>query len=199
MKHNMPQLPYAQNELAPRMSAETLSYHYGKHLQTYVYNLNKLVVGTPYEDMPLGDIVRKAEGPVFNNAAQTWNHTFFFDSLSPAPVAMPGELERELVKHFGAVNAFKEKLLGTAATLFGSGWAWLVADKDGRLSVKAGSNAYNPLREGFCPLLAVDVWEHAYYIDYRNRRPDYLEALWELTDWQKVARRLEGTECNVYV
>lgn len=189
MIHNMPQLPYPMEALAPHMSKETLEYHYGKHLQTYVDNLNKLIPGTPFENMPLEGIVCKAEGAVFNNAAQTWNHTFFFESLTPTQAEIPATLKELLVRDFGSVEAFKEEFTKAAIGLFGSGWAWLVADTQGKLSVKAESNAGNPLRQGLKPLLVIDVWEHAYYVDYRNRRAGFVEAFWHLVDWKKVAAR----------
>ncbi|WP_338158141.1 superoxide dismutase [uncultured Phocaeicola sp.] len=189
MTHTMPELPYPMEALAPHMSKETLDYHYGKHLQTYVDNLNKLIPGTPYENSTLEEMVCKAEGPVFNNAAQAWNHTFFFQSLTPAQAEMPASLQEALTRDFGSVEAFKEAFTKSAVGLFGSGWAWLVADAQGKLSIKAESNAGNPLRQGLKPVLVVDVWEHAYYIDYRNRRAAFVEAFWKLVDWEKVAAR----------
>lgn len=189
MIHNMPQLPYPIEALAPHMSKETLEYHYGKHLQTYVDNLNKLIPGTPYENMPLEEIVCKAEGAVFNNAAQIWNHTFFFESLTPAQTDMPDVLKEKLTRDFGSVEAFKEEFTKAALGLFGSGWLWLVADAQGKLSLKAESNAGNPLRQGLKPVLVIDVWEHAYYVDYRNRRAGFVDAFWHLADWKKVAAR----------
>lgn len=195
----MPTLPYEQDALEPRMSAETVAYHYGKHLQTYVDNLNKLIVGTEFEDMPLEEIVRSASGPIFNNAAQAWNHAFFFNSLTPTPAPMSENLSEHLSEAFGSVGTFKEKFLAAATGLFGAGWAWLAADDKCRLSIVTESNAGNPLTRGLTPLLAIDVWEHAYYIDYRNRRADFVNAAWELTDWEKVERRMQGTACNVYI
>lgn len=189
MKHTMPELPYAPEALAPKMSRETLEYHYGKHLQTYVDNLNKLIVGTPYEELPLDDIVRRADGAVFNNATQTWNHTFFFRMLTPERPAIPAPLAERLTRDFGSVEAFREQFTKAATGLFGSGWVWLVADKQGHLSIVAKPNAGNPLTDGLRPVLTVDVWEHAYYIDYRNSRPNYLNALFDhLIDWEFVAR-----------
>ena len=190
MKHELPQLPYSLDALAPLMSAETLEYHYGKHQQTYVNNLNNLIQGTPYADMPLEEIVCKAEGPIFNNAAQDWNHTFFFQSLSPAPQSVPqGRLAEAINQSFGSFDAFKEQFTKTAVGLFGSGWAWLCEDKEGRLLIEAAPNAGNPMTRGLRPLLTCDVWEHAYYIDYRNRRPDFLGAFWGLVDWKTVENR----------
>lgn len=197
----MPELPYAPEALAPKMSKETFDYHYGKHLQTYVNNLNNLIAGTPYEEMSLDEIVRKADGGVFNNAAQAWNHTFFFQMLTPAQQPMPAKLAAKLTEAFGSVEAFKEQFTKAAVGLFGSGWVWLAMDKAGKLSVVAKPNAGNPMTDGLRPVMTVDVWEHAYYIDYRNRRPDFLAAFWELIDWQKVAdrcipKRYKCTACD---
>lgn len=189
MVHEMPKLPYAMDALTPSMSKETLEYHYGKHLQAYVDNLNRLIPATVYETMSLDDIVLQADGAVFNNAAQAWNHTFFFESLTPTAKAVPGELEKLLVENFGSLDAFKEQFVKAAASLFGSGWVWLVKDGQNRLSVVSESNAGNPMKKGLKPLLVIDVWEHAYYIDYRNRRADYINALWKLVDWDKVSER----------
>lgn len=190
MKHSLPALPYQLDELAPKMSKETLEYHYGKHLQTYIDNLNKLIAGTPFEEKSLQQIVLEAEGPMFNNAAQTWNHTFFFDTLTPHQPEMPQPLADALTRDFGSVEAFKEKFTQAATTLFGSGWTWLASDKDGHLSIVSESNAGNPLKKGLKPLLVIDVWEHAYYIDYRNRRAGYIEAFWGLVNWARVGARL---------
>lgn len=190
MTHVMPQLPYGLDALSPYMSKETLEYHYGKHLQTYVDNLNKLIAGTPYENMPLEEIVKKAEGGIFNNAAQTWNHTFFFQSLTAAQPEMPAKLVEALNEAFGSVETFKEQFTKAALGLFGSGWVWLVADKDHKLSIVPEPNAGNPLTKGLLPVMVIDVWEHAYYIDYRNRRAAFVEAFWKVVDWNKVAERL---------
>lgn len=190
MTHVMPQLPYGQDALSPYMSKETLEYHYGKHLQTYVDNLNKLIAGTPYENMPLEEIVKKAEGGIFNNAAQTWNHTFFFQSLTAAQPEMPAKLVEALNEAFGSVETFKEQFTKAALGLFGSGWVWLAADKDHKLSIVSEPNAGNPLTKGLLPVMVIDVWEHAYYIDYRNRRAAFVEAFWKVVDWNKVAERL---------
>lgn len=190
MKHLLPELPYALDALEPRMSRETLEFHYGKHLQTYIDNLNRLVAGTYYEELPLEDIVRTSDGAVFNNAAQTWNHTFFFQTLSPESVKMPVILADRLAADFGSVDGFIKEFSQAAVGLFGSGWAWLAQDADGRLVIAARQNAGNPMTEGMKPLMAVDVWEHAYYIDYRNRRADFVKTCLELTDWEKVESRL---------
>lgn len=190
MKHQLPSLPYSAEAFGTRMSKETFDYHYGKHLQTYIDNLNKMIEDSPYSDMPLEDIIKTASGAIFNNAAQTWNHTFFFETLTPAPTAMPAALEEKLIKDFGSIEKFKEDFTKAAVGLFGSGWAWLAADKDGKLSIVQESNAGNPMTRGLKPILTIDVWEHAYYIDYRNRRAAFVETWWDLVDWNKVAERL---------
>lgn len=186
----MPGLPYAMEALAPYMSQETMEYHYGKHLQTYVDNLNKLVAGTPFERMTLDDIVCRADGAIFNNAAQVWNHTFFFDTLTPRQTGMPDKLVRKLAEDFGSPEAFRQEFTQKAVFWFGSGWVWLAEDADKMLHVVAEPNAGNPLVRGLKPVLTIDVWEHAYYIDYRNRRAAFVEAFWHLVDWEKVASRL---------
>lgn len=190
MTHVMPQLAYGLDALSPYMSKETLEFHYGKHLQTYVDNLNKLIPGTPYEDMPLEEILKKAEGGIFNNAAQAWNHTFFFQSLTPGQSDMPAKLVEALTESFGSVDTFKELFTKAALGLFGSGWVWLVMDKEHKLSIVQESNAGNPLTKGLTPVMVIDVWEHAYYIDYRNRRTAYIEAFWKVVDWNVVAGRI---------
>ena len=190
MIHVMPTLPYSMEELAPLMSKETFDYHYGKHLQTYVNNLNSLIAGTPFEDMPLEEIILKSDGGIFNNAAQTWNHTFFFQLMSPVETFMPDSLAEKLTEDFGSVEIFREEFLNAATKQFGSGWVWLVADESGKLSIRGTVNAGNPMTEGFKPLLVIDVWEHAYYIDYRNNRRGYIEAFWKLINWEKVAELL---------
>ena len=190
MKHEMPKLPYAQNALEPHMSQETLEYHYGKHLQTYVDNLNKFIPGTKFENASLEEIVKSADGPVFNNGAQVWNHTFFFLALSPKAKKQPeGKLAQAIERDFGSFEKFKEEFATAAAGIFGSGWAWLAADKEGKLSITKESNAGNPLQHGLTPLMTCDVWEHAYYIDYRNRRPDFIKNFWEVLDWAEVEKR----------
>lgn len=190
MVHVLPQLPYAEDALAPRMSKETIEYHYGKHHKAYIDNLNKLIVGTPYENMPLEEIIVKSDGPIFNNAAQAWNHTLFFLSFSPTPKSMPsGALAEAINRDFGSFDAFKEQFSKEAAGLFGSGWTWLAEDSKGKLSIVSESNAGNPLKKGLTPLLGIDVWEHSYYIDYRNRRADYIKNFWDLVDWSVVDKR----------
>ena len=188
---HLPKLPWPEDALAPLISKETISYHYGKHHAAYVANLNKLVGGTPYESMSLEEIIKKASpGPLLNNAAQIWNHTFYWNCMAPQAGGEPsGALAEAIQKDFGSFAQFKGQFSKTAVTLFGSGWAWLVRNSDGSLAVLGMSNAGTPLREGKTPLLCCDVWEHAYYIDYRNRRPDYVEAFWKLIDWKAVERR----------
>jgi len=185
MAFELPELPYAKDALAPHISAETLEYHYGKHHQTYVTNLNNLVPGTEFEGLSLEEIVKKSSGGIFNNAAQVWNHTFYWHSLSPNGGGAPsGALAEAIEKTFGSFEKFKEELTKTAVTTFGSGWAWLVKNADGSLALVSTSNAGCPLTSGQTPILTVDVWEHAYYIDYRNLRPKYLEAFWALVNWE---------------
>jgi Fe-Mn family superoxide dismutase len=190
MTHQLPELPYAKNALEPHISAETLEFHYGKHHQTYVTNLNNLIPGTEFENMSLEDIVRKAPaGGVFNNAAQVWNHTFYWHSLSPNGGGAPsGALADAINKAFGSFDAFKEKFSTSAATNFGSGWTWLVKNSDGSVEILNTSNAGSALTSGKTPLLTCDVWEHAYYIDYRNARPKYVEAFWNLVNWDFAAK-----------
>ena len=185
MTFELPALPYAKDALAPHISAETIEYHYGKHHQTYVTNLNNLVPGTEFEGLSLEEIVKKSSGGIFNNAAQVWNHTFYWHSLSPNGGGAPtGALAEAIDKTFGSFDKFKEELTKTAVTTFGSGWAWLVKDAEGNLSLVSTSNAGTPLTSGLTPILTVDVWEHAYYIDFRNLRPKYLEAFWALVNWE---------------
>jgi Fe-Mn family superoxide dismutase len=185
MEHKLPALPYTKDALAPNISAETLEYHYGKHHKTYVYNLNKLIPGTEFENMDLEEIVKKASDGIFNNAAQIWNHTFYWNCLSPKGGGEPsGAIANAMIKNFGSFEQFKEKFTNTAVTLFGSGWAWLVKNPNGDLGIEATSNAVNPLKDRKNPLLTCDIWEHAYYIDYRNARAKYLEAFWNLVNWK---------------
>ena len=192
MEHKLPELPYAKTALAPHISAETLEYHYGKHHATYVANLNKLIAGTEFAESSLEDIVKKATGGLFNNAAQVWNHSFYWNCLSPKGGGEPsGALADAIAKNFTSFSAFKEKLTAAAVAQFGSGWAWLVKNSDGSLAIEQTSNAATPLKDGKKPLLTVDVWEHAYYIDYRNARPAYLEAYWKLVNWEFAAANLK--------
>jgi superoxide dismutase, Fe-Mn family len=190
MNIELPALPYAPEALEPVISRRTIEFHYGKHHQAYVNNLNKLVPGTEFENATLEDIIKKAAGGIFNNAAQVWNHTFYWNCLSPAGGGEPsGPLADAINSQFGSFDLFKEKFTAAAATLFGSGWAWLVKTPQGKLEIIQESNAGNPLRNGHTPLLTVDVWEHAYYLDYQNRRPDYLAEFWKRVDWKSVAGR----------
>ena len=185
MTFTLPELPYSKDALTPHISAETLEYHYGKHHQTYVTNLNKLIAGTEFESMGLEEIIKKSKGGVFNNAAQVWNHTFYWHCLSPKGGDEPTEqLAEAIKKHFGSFEQFKEQFTQTAITTFGSGWAWLVQDTAGDLKIISTSNAGTPMTEGLTALLTCDVWEHAYYIDYRNARPNYLNAFWALVNWE---------------
>ncbi len=189
MEHKLPDLPYEKGTLEPHISAETLDYHYGKHHQTYVTNLNNLIKGTEFEDSSLEDIVKKASGGLFNNAAQVWNHTFYWNCLSPNGGGAPsGALAEAINQSFGSVDEFKTKFSQTAITTFGSGWAWLVKNADGSLALAGTSNAGTPLTDGKTPLLTCDVWEHAYYIDYRNARPKYVESFWNIVNWDFVSQ-----------
>ena len=190
MSFELPKLPYKLNALVPYISEETLDFHYGKHHQTYVNNLNGLVPGTEYENASLESIIKKAEGGIYNNAAQVWNHTFYFESFSLDGRKIPaGILADAISSSFGSFDSFKDQFNKAAATLFGAGWAWLVKNDDGSLQIVQESNAGNPLRKGLKPIMTCDVWEHAYYIDYRNRRPDYIKSFWEILDWELVAKR----------
>jgi superoxide dismutase, Fe-Mn family len=184
MTFELPALPYAKNELVPHISEETVEYHYGKHHQTYVTNLNNLIPGTEFDGLTLEEIIVKSSGPIFNNAAQVWNHTFYWNSLTPKGGGVPtGALANAINTTFGSYEKFKEEFTKCAITTFGSGWAWLVKNTDGSLALVSTSNAGCPLTTGQIPLLTCDVWEHAYYIDYRNARPSYLEAFWALVNW----------------
>lgn len=189
MQHELPALPYEKNALQPHISAETLDFHYGKHHQTYVTNLNKLIPGTEFENMALEDIIKKASGGIFNNAAQVWNHTFYWNCLSPAGRGEPsGGLADAIKQAFGSFDAFKEKFGTSAATNFGSGWTWLVKSPSGGVEIVNTSNAGTPMTDGRTALLTCDVWEHAYYIDYRNARPKYVEAFWNLVNWDFISK-----------
>ena len=190
MTFELPKLPYEMNALEPHISKETLEYHYGKHHNTYVVNLNKLVPGTEFEGKSLEDIITSSSGGIFNNAAQIWNHTFYWHCLSPNGGGEPtGALADAIKKAFGSFADFKEKFSQTTITTFGSGWGWLVKKADGSLDIVSTSNAGCPLTDGVTPLLTCDVWEHAYYIDYRNARPNYVEAFWNLVNWEFVAKQ----------
>lgn len=190
MIFTLPPLPYAIDALEPTMSQQTIEYHYGKHLQTYVDNLTRLTEGTPYSDATLEHLILTTSGPIFDNAAQVWNHTFFFDTLTPEPVRIPSELEFALTRDFGSIEEFKTRFKKAAIEIFGSGWAWLAQDNGGTLHIIKESNAGNPMRAGYRPLMTIDVWEHAYYIDYRNRRGEFIDKCWSLMNWKKVAERM---------
>ena len=189
MQHQLPPLPYLLDALEPHVSRETMEFHYGKHHRTYVEKLNELIKGTEYENMALEEIIRKAHGPVFNNAAQTWNHTFFWNSLSPEGEGKPeGALAGAIKSIFGSFDAFKDNFTKAATEHFGSGWAWLVLDSSGALAIETLSDAGTPLTSGAVPLLTCDLWEHAYYIDYRNARPEFLKAYWKIANWEFASR-----------
>lgn len=189
MKHELPDLPYPLDALEPHMSRETLEYHHGKHHATYVEKLNGLIEGTEFADADLVDIVRRADGAVFNNGAQAWNHAFFWNCLAAEGGASPtGELAQAIERDFGGTDALREKLSDAFSNLFGSGWIWLVRQSDGSLAVSATQNAGNPLTEGQVPLLTCDAWEHAYYIDYRNAKAKYFDGFWQRVNWHFVAQ-----------
>ena len=184
-------LPFRENELEPVISAETIALHHGKHLATYVNNLNNLLPGSGLEELPLEEIVTNANGGIFNNAGQILNHNLYFEQLqAPSDDNHPvGALAAAIDEQFGSFEAFKEKFTATAVTLFGSGWAWLASDADGTLHILQMPNADNPVTKGLKPLMTMDVWEHAYYVDYRNRRPDHIAAMWKILNWQRIEQR----------
>ncbi len=191
MTFELPALPYAMDALAPHISAETLEYHYGKHHAAYVNNLNKLVVGTEFADKSLDEIVMQSQGAIFNNAAQVWNHTFYWHCMAPATGQAPSaELAAAIERDFGSLSEFKQQFTQAGMTQFGSGWAWLVQEQDGTLSIMKTSNADNPMTEGKKPLLTCDVWEHAYYIDTRNDRSAYIGHFWQLVNWDFVQQQM---------
>ena len=191
MEHKLPDLPYALDALAPHISKETLEFHHGKHHQTYVTNLNNLIKGTEFENMSLEDIVKKSSGGIFNNSAQVWNHTFYWYGLKPNGGGQPGgKLADAINKKFGSFDEFKKQFTQTCITTFGSGWGWLVKNADGSIELMSTSNAQSPMTSGKTALLTCDVWEHAYYVDYRNARPKYVEAFWNLVNWDFVAKNL---------
>ncbi len=190
MIYVQPTLPYAEDALAPAISKTTVEFHYGKHEKAYIENLNRMIEGTEYADMELEDIICKARGPLYNNAAQAWNHIFYFFSFSPDGGGKPeGDLAKAIDESFGSFEDFKKQFVATGVSIFGSGWVWLSKDKDGKLYITAGSNAACPLTDGLTPILTFDVWEHAYYLDYQNRRADALNALWDIVDWEVVGSR----------
>ncbi len=191
MAFELPKLNFDLDKLAPSISKQTLDFHYGKHHQAYVNNLNNLVKGSKFENASLETIIREASGGIFNNGAQIWNHTFYFQSFSPSGGSEPtGKLADAIKSNFGSFAEFKEKFSTASMTLFGSGWAWLVKKDDGKLDIMQESNAGNPLKIGFTPILTCDVWEHAYYLDYQNKRADYIAAFWNIIDWEIVGARL---------
>ena len=193
MTYELPPLPYANDALEPHISAETISFHYGKHHQTYVNNLNNLVPGTEFDGLSLEEIITKASGGIFNNAAQIWNHTFYWNGLTGNGQGAPsGDLAAAIDATFGSFDEFKAKFATSATTNFGAGWTWLVKNADGGIEIVNTSNAGCPLTEGQTPLLTCDVWEHAYYIDYRNARPKYVESFWDLVNWDFVADNFAG-------
>ncbi len=191
MAFELPKLPYAMDALAPHISKETLEYHYGKHHQAYVNKTNELIQGKDFEKMSLEEIIKRSSGAIFNNAAQIWIHTFFWNCMKPQGGGEPtGELAERIKRDFGSFEKFKADFSNAAVTQFGSGWAWLSLDKSGKLVVENSSNANNPMTEGRKPLMTCDVWEHAYYIDYRNLRPKFVEAFWNLVNWDFVSKNL---------
>ena len=190
MKFELPKLPYEMNALEPFISKRTLEFHYGKHHQAYVTNLNNLVLETKFENANLDTIIKEAEGPLFNNAAQAWNHTFYFTSFKSGESSLPqGMLAEAIKKSFGSYSDFKEAFTKASISLFGSGWVWLVKNQNGLLEIIQESNAGNPLRKGLIPILTCDVWEHAYYLDYQNRRNEYVNAFWNFIDWKVIENR----------
>ena len=190
MKHVLPELPYAKNALEPHISAETLEFHYGKHHATYVDKLNGMIEGTEFESASLEEIILGASGGIFNNAAQIWNHSFYWDGLSPNGGGKPEALLADAIdSEFGSFEQFKEAFTASALGNFGSGWTWLVKNSSGSLEIVNTDDAANPMSEGHTPILTCDVWEHAYYIDYHNKRPDYINAFWSLVNWDFVATK----------
>lgn len=198
MKHLLPELPYAQDALAPAMSADTLNYHYGKHLQTYLDNVNRMIEGTPFADMKLKDMITKAQGALYNNAAQAFNHIIFFKQLTPTPTTISPLLTQALVARFGSVDAFKSEFSNAAAALFGSGWVWLALDANNVLQIVPEPNAGNPITRNMRPLMCIDVWEHAYYLDYQNRRGDYIKNFWNLVNWDYIEKRMQDKNYQLY-
>ncbi len=190
MKFTLPELPYAKNALAPVISEQTIEFHHGKHHQAYVTNLNNLIQGTKFENADLETIIKESDGGIFNNAAQVWNHTFYFTQFSPQGGGAPkGNLADAIDAKFGSFERFKADFVAAGVGTFGSGWAWLVKTADGSLDIVKESNAGNPMTKGLTPILTFDVWEHAYYLDYQNRRPDHLSALWNIVDWSVIESR----------
>ena len=190
MTYTQPKLPYAPDALAPVISQETIDYHYGKHEKAYIDNLNRLIKGSQFEDMDLEDVIRQASGALFNNASQAWNHIFYFFTFAPNSGGEPGgELRAAIDRDFGSFDDFKKAFVDAGVGLFGSGWVWLSRDESGKLFITQEPNAGNPMTSGLVPLLTFDVWEHAYYLDYQNRRADALNKLWDIVDWEVVESR----------
>ena len=199
MHHQLPDLPYPKDALEPHISAETLEYHHGKHHAGYVNKLNALIKGTEYEELSLEQIIRQSDGAVFNNAAQTFNHNFYWNSLSPTPTKPSAALQKAIDAQFGSMEKFQEAFSDAAVGLFGSGWAWLVIDQHEKLQIRATSNAHTPIEHHETPLLTCDVWEHAYYIDYRNARAEYVQIFWKLANWENASKIFEDKEHLNYV
>ena len=190
MKYEKPDLPYSSDALEPVISQKTIDYHYGKHEKAFIDNLNSLIEGTEFEDLPLEEVIRDSNGALFNNASQAWNHIFYFFSFSPDGGGEPdGELRAAIDRDFGSFERFKKDFVDAGVKIFGSGWVWLSRDSSGRLFITQESNAGTPLTHGLTPILCFDVWEHAYYLDYQNRRKDALEALWDIVDWPIIQGR----------
>ena len=198
MKPLLPELPYALDALVPAMSADTLNYHYGKHLQTYLDNVNRMIEGTPFAEMKLKDMITKAQGALYNNAAQAFNHIIFFKQLTPTPTTISPLLTQALVARFGSVDAFKSEFSNAAAALFGSGWVWLALDANNVLQIVPEPNAGNPITRNMRPLMCIDVWEHAYYLDYQNRRGDYIKNFWNLVNWDYIEKRMQDKNYQLY-
>lgn len=198
MKHLLPELPYALDALAPVMSADTLNYHYGKHLQTYLDNVNRMIEGTPFAEMKLKDMITKAQGALYNNAAQAFNHIIFFKQLTPTPTTISPLLTQALVARFGSVDEFKSEFSNAATALFGSGWVWLALDANNVLQIVPEPNAGNPITRNMRPLMCIDVWEHAYYLDYQNRRGDYIKNFWNLVNWDYIEKRMQDKNYQIY-
>lgn len=189
-KFNLPELPFAKNALEPHISERTLEFHYGKHHQTYVNTLNTLIEGTEFENKTLEEIIKSSDGGIFNNAAQVWNHTFYWNCLAPNHKPAPeGSLKKAIEEAFGSFENFKEEFTQKSVGLFGSGWCWLVKDSAGKLSIVQQSNAGNPMTKGLTPIMVCDVWEHAYYLDKQNARPKYMESYWELVNWDFIEKQ----------
>lgn len=193
MKFTQPRLPYAPDALDPVISPVTIDYHYGKHEKAYIDTLNSLIEDSPYSEMSLEEIICKSDGKLFNNASQAWNHIFYFFQFSPDGLKEPtGKLRDKLEDQYGSIDEFKKKFEEAGTTLFGSGWVWLSKDDKGSLFITQGGNASNPMTSGLKPILTFDVWEHAYYLDYQNRRAEYLHKLWDIIDWDIISQRYNG-------